>query len=77
MRRSASLRAGLRQQGIIIFDSYPGTCSSARATRLGTVPGYYQSSRAARDWIAPFTMTIQGVFSMLSRANASTPYLSP
>jgi hypothetical protein len=51
-RRSALLRARLRQQGIIVFDSYPGTCSSARATRLGTVPGYYQSSRAARDWIA-------------------------
>jgi hypothetical protein len=58
------------------FSFLPGTCSSARATRLGTVPGYYQPSRAARDWIAPFTMTIQEGFSVLSRENALMPYLS-
>jgi hypothetical protein len=32
------------------FLCLPGTYSSARATRLGTVPGYYQAVPLKRDW---------------------------
>jgi hypothetical protein len=28
-----------------LFFNLPGTCPSARVARLGTVPGYYRSSR--------------------------------
>jgi len=51
--RSAPIRCALAcgSKESLFFDSYPALVPQ-RATRLGTVPGYYQSSRGARDWIA-------------------------
>lgn len=42
---SAAPRAGLRQSGIKPFFCLPGIYASARATRVGNMPGYYQPSR--------------------------------
>ena len=40
-------------KGRIFFFSFPGTCPSAHAARLGAVPGYFQPARSSgtdRDW---------------------------
>lgn len=58
LRFAARLPAAARNN---CFDSYPGTCSSARATRLGTVTGLLSVvPRAARDWITLLEFGIAG-----------------
>jgi hypothetical protein len=68
-----SLRAGLRQQGIIVFHSYPALVPQRVQRASEPYRATNQSSRGTRDWIALFTMMIEGVFSMLSRENALMP----
>jgi hypothetical protein len=64
--------------------SYPALVPQRVQRALEPWPGFYQSSREARDWdegeskdpgAVSLTMTIQEVLSMQSRENALTPYL--
>jgi hypothetical protein len=49
LNRSALLRAGLRRKEELVLDFSRHLFLSAW-TRLGNVPGYYLTSREARDW---------------------------
>ena len=55
------LRAGLRQSGRDPFVCFPGTYPSARAARLGNVPGYFQSRLAALKSISGTVHSLFGL----------------